>query len=287
MEDRIKKAIKYTDRVFDHKDFDNSKKSLEITKDIVISSVSVKFSNNNKSPCWEAALLSRDQEQHLFKQMNYYKYKAKKLLSVCKISEKRLEKAESLIEKSKKIRNKIAESNFRLVSQLLRCNVTFYQKHSLIDSLISDGYMDVLKAVDYFDWRRGNKFSTYATWVIKKNFFRDSKIKQKQASLLTSLDKHDVDLVAKSNGVKEEQEYENQKEIVQNLLLSLRDSKSSNQRLAQIVELYFGLNGSEKQTLEKISAKLSITKERVRQLKEKALNWLKIEAQEQNYDFSK
>ena len=47
------------------------------------------------------------------------------------------------------------------------------------------------------------------------------------------------------------------------------------QREAEIIRLYYGLNGKHSQTLEEISAEFNITRERIRQLKEKAINRLK------------
>ena len=47
------------------------------------------------------------------------------------------------------------------------------------------------------------------------------------------------------------------------------------QREAEIIRLYYGLNGKHSQTLEEISEKFNITRERIRQLKEKAINRLK------------
>ena len=41
-----------------------------------------------------------------------------------------------------------------------------------IDDLVSDGNMSLMRAVEKFDYGRGNKFSTYATWAIMKNFAR-------------------------------------------------------------------------------------------------------------------
>jgi RNA polymerase primary sigma factor len=47
------------------------------------------------------------------------------------------------------------------------------------------------------------------------------------------------------------------------------------EREAKILKLYFGLDGSEPMTLEQIGAVLNITRERVRQIKEKALSRLR------------
>ena len=38
--------------------------------------------------------------------------------------------------------------------------------------LISDGNMSLIRAAEKFDFSRGNKFSTYASWAIMKNFAR-------------------------------------------------------------------------------------------------------------------
>lgn len=287
MKDRVKSAKNYLDRIFFHKDFKDPKKAPEILKEINLKRVFLKKSTSFVlRPCYEAPLLSFDQEIHLFRKMNYLKYKAKELLSKEKITIKCLEKAERLILEAKKVRNKIAESNFRLASQLLKQNIIYYQKNSLTESLLSDGYFDVLKAVDYFDWTRGNRFSTYATWVIKKNFFRDSKDKQKKAQKVVDI-QEDIFVEAKNSGFQEEIEYEAQKKLVQSLLVILRhgDCKGNQERYVFILENYFGLNGKDNCTLEEISKKLSITKERVRQLKEKALDWLKNKIREMNLNY--
>ena len=127
-------------------------------------------------PCYDSVLLSPEQEFHLFRKMSYFKYKAK-LLYENNPKPEDISQAEDYIKRATEIRNSIAKSNFRLATQILKMQVGFYRKHNILDALLSDAYFDVLKAVDYFDWTLGNKFSTYATWVIKKNFFRDAKQK--------------------------------------------------------------------------------------------------------------
>jgi DNA-directed RNA polymerase sigma subunit (sigma70/sigma32) len=42
-----------------------------------------------------------------------------------------------------------------------------------------------------------------------------------------------------------------------------------------VLEKYFGVNGRDKMTLEQISEEVGVTKERVRQLKEKGLEWIR------------
>ncbi len=60
------------------------------------------------------------------------------------------------------------------------------------------------------------------------------------------------------------------KKALRQMLLSL------SQREAKILELYYGLNGKEPENLQKIGKKFNITRERVRQIKEKAISRLRI-----------
>jgi RNA polymerase primary sigma factor len=62
-------------------------------------------------------------------------------------------------------RKKLAESNLRLVVYVAK-----KQKNSSIplEDLIQEGNLGLLKAIDKFDWKKGFRFSTYATWWIKQ-----------------------------------------------------------------------------------------------------------------------
>lgn len=273
-------------RVFCHPDFDDKEKQKEILRDIPnltdFNSLRKKVENLRKSnlspemrPCYEEPLLTREQEYHLFKQMNYFKYRAKVLRVGLNpkrlLSRTRIEQIETFMEKAGLIRNQIANSNFRLATQILKRDVNHFHDPALVESFLSDAYLDVLKAVDYFDYNLGNKFSTYCTWVIKKNFFRNVKTYQKNADIYHPLEDADVCSI---NDEPSDMESEDTKGFLKKLILT--SSKTCNVRDAKrqiyILEHYFGLNGKEKHTLEQISFKLGITKERVRQLKEKFLN---------------
>jgi RNA polymerase sigma factor (sigma-70 family) len=273
-QDKVIKAKQYCERVFLHEDFKNPKKTKEIAFKVVHQGV--------------PHLLSQEEEEILFKQMNYFKYKAKRLLDTSNVSEGRLQKAESFIDKAKEIRNFIAECNLRLANQVLKCNVSYYKKNCLIDSLLSDAYFDIIKSVDYFNWTLGNRFSTYATWVIKKNFFRESKENQKRSKRLVHLEEFDSSLQNDGeSSLKLELDHKGHQQIVSILLSMLEtgDCAKDKKRQVFILEHYFGLNGQDDCTLEEISNKLGITKERVRQLKEKGLDWLRKELNQMNLNY--
>ena len=71
---------------------------------------------------------------------------------------------ESLVREALGIRNHIVESNLRLVTARAK---KFASSSGLpLDELISEGNIGLVQAVEHFDFSRGTKLSTYATWAI-------------------------------------------------------------------------------------------------------------------------
>jgi len=279
-------------RFFYHSDFKVADKLQQIVSEmpemelyekayIKIQKIKTSKINPEMNPCYQKPLLTFLQEQHLFKKMNFYKYKAK--CALVKIDHKDpneldLKIVEEYLAHASGIRNEIAESNFRLATQIMKHRNFYNQNNSNPDSLLSDAYFDVLKAVDYFNWTLGHKFSTYATWVVKKNFFRDSKQKSAYNEKFSAIDEAKVSLVEnRTTGYVDERDHSSRQALIRSLLdlLLSDDSGTDRKRQVYVLENYFGVNGSDRKTLEKISAELGVTKERVRQLKEKGLEWIK------------
>jgi RNA polymerase primary sigma factor len=80
--------------------------------------------------------------------------------------------AQEEVELSKRIERGDKEAKERMINSNLRLVVSIakrYQGHglSLLD-LIQEGIIGLIRAVEKFDWRRGFKFSTYATWWIRQ-----------------------------------------------------------------------------------------------------------------------
>ena len=130
--------------------------------------------------CYESPLLSKDQEQHLFRKMNFLKHQASVLrnqltkdaegtIDPSRVKIQTLNEIERLQDEASLVKEMLINANMRLVVNIAKRHAA--QTDNFFE-LLSDGNMSLIRAVEKFDFGRGFKFSTYAGWAIMKNFAR-------------------------------------------------------------------------------------------------------------------
>jgi RNA polymerase primary sigma factor len=230
---------------------------------------------------YEMPLLSREQEAHLFRKMNFLKHQAAALrrqLDPVRARTEDLDAIENLQHEAQLVKDMLVSCNMRLV-------VSICKRHSAQTSnffeLLSDGNMSLLRAIEKFDFSRGNKFSTYASWAIMKNFARS--IPEEQHRRERYVTGHEELFEAAEDNRSDEHEIVASAEQATHKVNRLLEYLDPRER--QIIRLRAGLDsGAEGMTLEKIGEQLGITKERVRQLNVRAMKKLRTLAEDQKLD---
>lgn len=230
---------------------------------------------------YEVPLLTREQEVHLFRKINYLKYKASKLreqLEPDRPKRSLMDQIDDLYDRSVSTKNAIVSANLRLVVSIAKRHVgpneNFFE-------LVSDGNMSLIRAVEKFDFARGNKFSTYASWAIMKNFARTIPDEHRQRDRFRT---SNAEMFSSTEDGRTDQ-YEQESAQLQRESQVGRILGRLDEREQKIIVSRFGLRrGREPLTLKEVGAELGVTKERIRQIEARALDKLRKAAKEEKID---
>jgi len=209
----------------------------------------------------------------------------------------------------RKIELELVEGNLRFVITVAKQ----YQNQGLpLPDLINEGNFGLLKAIRNFDWSKNLRFISYAVWWVRQSILQSlndnartirlpvnvvqdlykakKEIETSGGSLsdkfqnLPSIIDLDMNIndegdtlidIIKNEGAEMPDEAFNSQDVLKSKLIGLLDILDEREKV--IIEDYFGLTGTCR-TLEDIGSDFNLTKERVRQIKEKALRKLRNES---------
>ena len=176
------------------------------------------------------------------------------------------------------IKNDIVRANLRLVVSIAK---RYASGPAHLFELISDGNMSLIRAVEKFDFARGFRFSTYATWAIMKNFARTIPTELRQrARFRTGGEERllGIEDIRPDSTRRESAQSERQSEVSRIL-------EHLDERERQIIQHRFGLDRNRNpMTLKEVGRVMGVTKERIRQLEARAMAKLRDAVDEERVE---
>lgn len=208
-----------------------------------------------------ATFLSREQEAHLFRKMNFLKYRANQLeeqLDPVWPNLGDLDEIGQLRCEALALKNRIVQTYLRLVVSIAKTHAKVGYD---VAECVSDGNFALIMAVDGFDFAKGYRFSTYATRAIRNFLTRNSWRFQRRRG--QSLGPYEDSLTAPDSGADEQerQAAQNPRRSALRRWLSRLDTREQ-----RIIESRHGIGGVPRLTHLQIGVELGISKERVRQI---------------------
>ncbi len=230
--------------------------------------------------CVTGRSLTPDQERHLFLRLNYCRYRVMRILRRCRGKQLSAGAARELLRwerRTTQTRSDIVRLNVALVLAMAKRT-----KLTGVDyaDLVSEGNLALLRSVDKFDCSRGFKFSTYACRAILKSFSRvATRTARYRGYFPTEFDP----LLEKGRQVEHKRQHVEEdcvdelKSILGENLAHLNDVEQ------RVIRARFAIDDgvdevdiSRAKTLEQVGEMIGVTKERVRQIQNKALGKLRL-----------
>ena len=220
---------------------------------------------------YDVPLLGPERERDLFRRYNYVKYKADMLrrkIDRNRIRIGQLKRVEALLLEANVIKDRIIRANLRLVVSIAKRHVN---GPMTLFELISDGNVSLMRAVEKFDYSRGFRFSTYASWAIMRNFARTVPRERYLLDRFATGHEEILDIAA-SLRIYDPNEV-NLPELRESIDVLL--SRLSPLERSILVDHYGLDSAGDSKTLDQLGKYLGISKERVRQIEIKALKKLR------------
>lgn len=223
----------------------------------------------------EAKLLTPQQEVMLFQRMNFLRYQAmqeRAKLNPERPSKRSLELFYRLLSMADWHRDRIVEANTRLVFSIIK---KFVNANNPFDDLLSEGIVALMRAVEKFDFGRGFRFSTYATQVVRRGAYRQVMETQTERSKLQSgVEEMGLDISdeGRQSAISEQRWHH-----LQSRLSVMMGDLDRRERF--IIRARFSLGSHRRvHTLQSLADRLGVSKERVRQLEQRAMEKLRAMA---------
>jgi len=224
---------------------------------------------------------------------------------------KKMKSEDTPMSERRRIESELIQGNLRFVITVAKQ----YQNQGLdLSDLIAEGNLGLMKAIKNFDWEKDLRFISYGVWWIKQSIIQSLNDNSRTIRLPVNVvqDLHKAKKDVEQTGKKLDDKFANlpsiidldmnindegdtlldmienkdaelpdavfdTKDVLKQKLMNLLDVLDDRERV--IVGDYFGLTGTPR-TLEDIGSDFGLTKERVRQIKEKALRRLRNDSSE-------
>jgi RNA polymerase primary sigma factor len=219
----------------------------------------------NGGPSQEDRFPNREREAHAFRKLNYLKFLA------CRIRDGidpdspapgELDEVERLQAAALKLKNRIVETHLPLAVSVAQKR--FRPGYDLSDR-ISDAAFALMRAVDRFDFARGNRFNTYATWAVINELLHCDRKQRRRSNQVVAMQEA---YLATKESDSERYEREEAQDVCRAAVERLLNRLDWRER--RILECRHGIGGIAEHTLKQIGQDFGISKERVRQIVQRA-----------------